>query len=286
MDIIAELTASRTVPGSIGHTVDRLVTAARAVRDQMSTSTWMVLAPMERAVATLAGQLHRMRSATGAAGTGFDDTGFDDTGFDLDADLARTHEQIMHGVLALSGLQAESLVHDTSWVMMDLGRRIERTITLADLTRALFVEARDADAEQVLFESYLAANESSVIYRRRNRGLYRAHGVAELVFFDEANPRALVYQLTAMRDDLDRLPETLRSVAAERLVEEMAADLRRSDPGALAAAGADGRRAGLDELMTVLRTGARELSDLLGRTRLAPPHRAQPIWGSGGGVVR
>lgn len=274
---IAELTVNRYTPGTIAHSTERLVATARAVRDQMSTSTWMVLTPMERALESMTRQIERARDDVGA-GTGV----FGDAALDLGPDLARTHENILHGALALSGLQAESMVHDAAWLLMDLGRRIERVITLADLTRSLFAQEHPLDMEQTLLESFLSATESSVIYRRRNRGLYRAEAVAELLMFDETNPRAMIYQLSRMRDDLTALPEAIRSAAAERAVEEMAAELRRCDPADLSHVGADGTRADLVELTRALRDHARELSDLLNRTRFAPPRTAQPIWGGGG----
>ncbi|NED59740.1 hypothetical protein G3I15_02240, partial [Streptomyces sp. SID10244] len=68
-------------------------------------------------------------------------------------------------------------------------------------------------------------------------------------------------------------------------VEEMIAELRRSDPEDLAAVDATGRRAQLGELMTALGAGARDLSDVLTRTRFASPRQAQPIWGGGGDGV-
>ena len=43
------LTADRHRPGSLAQSVERLGLAARAVRDQMSNDTWMVLAAVERA---------------------------------------------------------------------------------------------------------------------------------------------------------------------------------------------------------------------------------------------
>ena len=49
------LTADRHRPGSLAQSVERLGLAARAVRDQMSNDTWMVLAAVERAL------LHRRR---------------------------------------------------------------------------------------------------------------------------------------------------------------------------------------------------------------------------------
>ncbi|MGV9824831.1 circularly permuted type 2 ATP-grasp protein [Gordonia sp. NPDC003429] len=275
---ITELTVNRFAPGTVAHSVERLVATARAVRDQLSTSTWMVLTPVERAIESLHRQVERSRTDLGA-GTGI----LGDAALDLGPDLARTHENILHGVLALAGLQAESMVHDAAWLLMDLGRRVERVITLADLTIAMFAEPHQTDVEQALLESYLTANESSVIYRRRNRGLYRLDTVAELLLFDEANPRAMIYQLGRMRRDLTTLPDALRSAAAERLVEEMTAELRRSDPDDLVHVGTSGRREELVELLTALREGSRELSDVLTRTRFAPPPMGQPIWGAGGG---
>ena len=61
----------------------------------------------------------------------------------------------------------------------------------------------------------------------------------------------------------------------------MIAELRRGDPADLVRVDADRRRPELVELMTTLRTGARELSDLLTRTRFATPRQARPIWAGG-----
>lgn len=277
---ITDLTIDSSVAGSIAHSADRLVATVRAVRDQMSTSTWMVLTPVERAI-------HTLRRAVADSWVGPDHVGglTSDGVLDLGPNLARAHDEILHGVLALAGLQAESMVHDAGWQFMDLGRRIERTVTIADLTRAMFVDVHDRDVEQALLDAYLIANESSVIYRRRNRGLLQLSSVAELLFFDDSNPRSLIYQLDRMRDRLTALPEALRSAAAERSVEEMTAELRRSDPVDLAEPDASGRRSELDALMTTLGDGMRELSDVLIRTRLAQPSQAQPIWGAAGGDI-
>ena len=268
---IADLTVSRSVPGTIAYSVDRLISTVRAVRDQMSTSTWMVLAPVERIMASTTRLVLRSRADAGAG----------DAALDLGPDLARAHDEILHGVLALTGLQAESMVHDPAWMFMDVGRRIERAVTLADLTLAMFADAQDTDVEQALLESYLVANESSVIYRRRNRGLYQAASVAELLLFDPTNPRSMIFCLDKMNADLSSVPETLRSAGAERAVQDMIAELRRGDPADLVRVDADRRRPELVELMTTLRIGARELSDLLTRTRFATPRQARPIWAGG-----
>ena len=266
---IAKLTADRQVPGTIAYSRMRLVGAIRAVRDQMTTSTWMVLAPAERAIARLA----KLLTAEVDPST---------PQIELGPELAQVHDDILFAVLALSGLQAESMVQDPGWFLLDLGRRAERAITLADLTAALFVDVHEADLEQPLLESFLVANESSVTYRRRNRGLIRLGAVLELMLFGESNPRSMVYQLTTMMRDLTALPDTIRSAGAERIVEDLTAGLRRADPVDLTAADAESRRAELGELMTTLRDGVREMSDLLARTRFAQPRALRPLWAGGG----
>lgn len=255
---------SRSTPGSIAHAVDRLVAAARAARDQMSTSTWMVLGTIERALADLA---HTVAADAP-----------DDSSVDVD-DLAHAHEAMLHGLLALAGLQAESMVHDPGWLFMDAGRRIERALVLADITRTTLVDAHDPEIEQALLEAFLVANESAVIYRRRNRGVVRLRSVLVLAMFDETNPRSMIYQLGRLRDDFVSLPDEIRSAAVERTVEDLIAELRRVDPADLVAVDDSDRRSDLAELMTTLARGVREVSDVLGRTRFAPPRDIQPLWG-------
>lgn len=266
------ITSSRRASGSVAFAVERLQQLARAVRDQMSTSTWMVLGAIDRAIAEL-GSLPATLPGLGA-----------ETTEDLDADgseLGRAHEEILHGLLALAGLQAESMVRDAGWLFMDIGRRIERAQMLAALTSAVLVQQHDADTEQGLLEAYLVANESAIIYRRRNRGIVRLGPVADLLLFDEGNPRAMIYQMDTLRADLAALPTDVRSAAAERLVEDLVAELRRVDPADLAAIGAGGRRVELAGLMGTLGAGLREISDVLGRTRFAYPVEMQPLWGAG-----
>ncbi|OZG28572.1 hypothetical protein BH683_013690 [Williamsia sp. 1138] len=264
------MTSARRSPGSVAFAVDRMQQLARAVRDQLSTSTWMVLGAVDRALTEL-GPYPALEPEA-------DEPDLDGSG------LGRAQDDILHGLLALAGLQAESMVHDAGWLFMDIGRRIERAQVLAALTAAVLVTQRDADTEQGLLEAYLVANESAIIYRRRNRGIVRLGSVAALMLFDEGNPRAMIYQLATLRDDLMSLPADVRSAAAERVAEDLVSELRRVDPVDLAAIGAGGRRVELDELMRTLNSGLREISDVLGRTRFAYPVEMQPLWGAGSEV--
>jgi uncharacterized circularly permuted ATP-grasp superfamily protein/uncharacterized alpha-E superfamily protein len=254
------LTADRHRPGALAQSVERIGLAARAVRDQMSNDTWMVLAAVERAV------LHRGRSLPESHTEG-------------EAYLVKAHRETLAGMLALSGMVAESMVQDVGWTMLDIGKRIERGLAVTALLSATLTTVRSRGAEQTVTESALVACESSVIYRRRNLGAVNIVAVADLVLLDAENPRSLVYQFERLRADLKALPGSSGSSRPERLVDEIGTRLRRIDPADLEDATADGRREELADLLNGLHADLRELSRIITATHLSLPGGMQPLWG-------
>ncbi len=254
------LTMDRDRPGSLAQSVERLALAARAVRDQLSNDTWMVLASIERVV------LHKSAVPPESLAAG-------------DALLASAQALTLAGMLALSGVAAESTVHDIGWTMMDIGKRIERGLDLTALLRATLTQTRSAGAEQAITESTLVACESSVIYRRRTLGKVSVAAVAELVLFDAANPRSLVFQLERLRANLKALPGSSGSSRPERLIDEISTRLRRIDPADLEDVDGDGRRRELAGLLDGIHAGLRDLSEVITETQLSLPGGMQPLWG-------
>ncbi|MDY6995038.1 MAG: circularly permuted type 2 ATP-grasp protein [Actinomycetota bacterium] len=254
------LTADRHRPGSLAQSVERLSLAARAVRDQMSNDTWMVLSTLERTL------LHSPETPPDSKTEG-------------EAFLSSTNTLTLAGMLALSGMVAESMVRDTGWTMMDIGKRIERGQWLTALLRATLATTRSPEAEQTITESVLVACESLVTYRRRNPGKVSVAGVAELVLFDAENPRSLVYQLERLRADLKALPGASGSSRPERMVDEIGTRLRRIEPAELEDVTADGRREELDGLLGGMNRDLRELSGVINATHLSLPGGMQPLWG-------
>ena len=262
------LTADRYRSGSLAQSVERLGLTARAVRDQMSNDTWMVLAAVERAL------LHAPARASGRPA---DEPPESHT--EGDAFLSSTNNLTLAGMLALSGVAAESMVRDVGWTMMDIGKRIERGLALTALLRATLITVRSSGAEQTITESTLVACESSVIYRRRMLGKVSVAAVADLVLFDTENPRSLVYQLERLRADLKALPGSSGSSRPERLVDEIATRLRRLDPADLEEVTADGTRAELADLLDGMHRDLRELSGVITATHLRLPGGMQHLWG-------
>lgn len=257
-------TFDRERSGSLAQSVDRLGNAAQGVRDQLSVDTWMVLADVERALE---------RPARQSAAESWAD--------ELEQ-LSSAQSQVLAGMLALSGLAAESMVQDPGWRLMDIGKRIERGLQLTALVRSALGEAHDADVERPLTESVLSAVESAVIYRRRNHLRVRIGAVAELLFFDPDNPRSLVYQLEALRRNLMALPDAARSTRGEHALESLFSVLRRVEPGELERVSADGGRTELTQWLTAMHDGLSELAAIIESSRLTPPSRMRPLWAGAG----
>lgn len=271
------LTVDPERPGSLAQSVARLGLAARAVRDQMSKDTWMVLGSVERSLAQLAAPVPTAAAPpleSGEAGESPEPSALAD-----DTELAAVQAATLAGMLALSGMAAESVVRDVDWTMTDIGKRIERGQWLTALLEATLLKARSRAAEQTIIESTLVACESSVIYLRRNLGAVSVATVAELVLFEAENPRSLAYQLERLRADLRSLPGASGSSRAERLVDDISTRLRRLDPADLDVVTADGERAELAGLLTGIRNGLLDLAEVITATQLSLPGEMQPLWG-------
>jgi uncharacterized alpha-E superfamily protein len=238
--------------------VDRLALAARAVRDQLSSDTWVVLAGVERALA------HSSEPPDSLA--------------EADAVLSTAQSQTLVGMLTMAGVAGESMVQDVGWTLMDIGKRIERGLGLTALLNATLTTVRPLAAERAIIESALTAAESAVIYRRRTAGMVSVAALAELMLFDPTNPRSLVYQLERLRTDLGDLPGSSGSSRPERMVAEIGTLLRRSHPAELEGV-ADGRRKQLAKLLTSVHDALRELAEVIAATQLALPSGMQPLWG-------
>ncbi len=252
------LTVDTRRSGSLVHSVEGLGLAARAVRDQLSNDTWMVLAGVERAVAQQSEPPDSLARA--------------------DAVLASAHAQTLAGMLTLSGVAGESMVRDVGWTMTDIGKRIERALWLTALLRATLTVVRGPAAEQSVIESTLVACESSVIYRRRTVGQISVAALAELMLFDATNPRSLLYQVERLRTHLKDLPGSSGSSRPERLIDDVGTLLRRSNPAELEAV-TDGRREELAELLDAIHAELRDLAEAITATQLALPGGMQPLWG-------
>jgi len=212
---LAQLVVGRRA-GTVAHAVAGLVTAAQAVREQLSIDTWMVLGSLERALADL----------TAVAGEGAPRR--------MTVPLLQpTLARLLEGLLALSGLAAESMIRDTGWSLLDAGRRLERAQQMVTLLRHTVVPEVSAEVQAVVFEAVLVAGESVITHRRRYRGRAGVDTVVDLLVLDQTNPRSVAAQLDRLGDDLRRLPSGTAAAGRLTLLTTRLADADGHDVGGL-----------------------------------------------------
>lgn len=246
---LLSLLTDRDRPGTLAHAVHRLVGAAQAVREQLSTDTWFVLGRLEEGLGELA-------AAAPEA-----------------ADISGALSRVLEGLLALAGIAAESLVRDTGWFLLDAGRRVERAQHVTALLAATLCDAPVPTADDLVLESVLITAESIITHRRRRRTGVDA--VLELLLTDRANPRAVGHQLDRLRADTSAVPGADGGVDTALATVELR--LAAIDPATLARRDPDGTRSALRTELAGLGDDLWWFAEAFERGRFAPGLPARPL---------
>src|SRR5664279_5254887 len=182
LDWLAHALCAADAPGTLRNTLRAAFRSAGAVRDRLSADTFRVLG-------TLGDEADRTEQLLRSPTT-------NDLGVFLD--------RIVTGLSALSGLAMESMTRGHGWRFLDMGRRLERAMQLLSLLRAAF--AAGAESESTLLDALLVVADSSITYRRRYLAGLHPAAVVDLLLVDAGNPRAVIFQIAALRDHLVCLP--------------------------------------------------------------------------------
>ncbi|GAA4548183.1 circularly permuted type 2 ATP-grasp protein [Pseudonocardia xishanensis] len=246
---LRSLLCDRDRPGTLGFAVHRLTRAAQAVRELLSTDTWLVLGRLDTVLARIAA-----------------DPDLDDGA------VSGGLNRVLEGLLALAGITAESLVRDAGWRLLDVGRRVERAQHVVALLGATLCAAPRGPADRLVSESVTITAESVITHRRRNAGRAGVAPLLALLLTDRENPRAVAYQLDRLTDDLAHLPGAVPGsldATVRRLAE---ADL----PALAARDTADGTRPELAALLAGLGTDLDRLADDIAAAHFAPARGPRP----------
>ena len=152
---------------------------------------------------------------------------------------------------ALRGIEAGNITRGPGWHFLNIGRRIERSLQLLELLRAIVVPM-DAD-DWLSLEMLLEVADSSITYRSRYFNVLQTAPVVDLLMNDEANPRSLTFQLR----DLEEHCRGLSSMSfgkgwpllRQRQMEAASQRLLESDVQLLCQPGIAGQRTHLDGLL-------------------------------------
>jgi uncharacterized circularly permuted ATP-grasp superfamily protein/uncharacterized alpha-E superfamily protein len=230
--------------------------------EQRSDSLNAVLNRAARAAAQVRGSLSsdtlRVVSQFGAAHTSA--WGYASTGEAL-AVLNRS----IGTLAALRGIEMENITRGPGWHFLSLGRRIERSIQLVDLFRAIIVPL--SPRTWPTLEMLLEVADSSMTYRSRYFTELQAAPVLDLLMNDGANPRSMAFQIQDLlehcRSLSGRPSGTAWPVSKQKRLEEAAADLFRADVGMLCQPLEGGIRLPLDDLLAATGAALPALSDAI-----------------------
>jgi uncharacterized circularly permuted ATP-grasp superfamily protein/uncharacterized alpha-E superfamily protein len=182
MSWLTKSLCSAAAPGSLHNTLHSAVRSAAAIRDRLSADTFRVVGAL-------------FEEATGAA---------DMVHVGSPSALSSFLDRVVTSLSALSGLSMESMTRGHGWRFLDMGRRLERAVQMVSLLRVAF--ASGAEQEGALLETLLAVADSGITYRRRYMAGLHPAAVVDLLLLDEGNPRAVLFQIAALKDHLDHLP--------------------------------------------------------------------------------
>jgi uncharacterized circularly permuted ATP-grasp superfamily protein/uncharacterized alpha-E superfamily protein len=185
--VVAELFAPRD-PSGLFSSIDHIHSLARILRDRISVDAWQILGEIEREAPRFARSQPSLISP-------------DD---DRIPDFLELLNRLVQGFLAFSGMAADSMTRGHGWRFLDIGMRIERAVALAHLLRAALVNV--SEEETAMLDALLDITDSSLTYRRRYFNRIQTPAVLDLLIADEANPRAIAYQVAAIDQHLSNLP--------------------------------------------------------------------------------
>jgi uncharacterized circularly permuted ATP-grasp superfamily protein/uncharacterized alpha-E superfamily protein len=169
-------------------------------------------------------------------------------------DTARAMGVLLRKITGISGLVHENMYRFTGWRLLSVGRSLERAVSMADA----LARFADPDAPDGALDLAVEIGDSVLTHRRRFSVATSRDTVVDLLALDAMNPRAILYQLTEMRNHIGYLPDadTLGQLS------HLARALLRAHTG-LAIQSPDQ----LDDLaLMALRGEIEGISDLIGET--------------------
>ena len=227
--------------GTLRSALRSTLRTGRLVRDRISTDTWRVLAALDD-------EVHAREDSLGRDSLGT---------------LHEVLNRVVVRLAAFSGLVMESMTRGQAWRFLDMGRRVERAMTLLMLVRGSLTEP--CTREGPLLESVLDIADSVMTYRRRYLATLQVAPVVDLLLTDETNPRSVIYQMEALTGHIATLPNTLDGMRTPQqgIILSVLTDLKLADIDRLCTVGERGERPRLYALLRDLSTQIPVLSDSL-----------------------
>ena len=171
------LDPAEPLPAGLIRTLGHAVASASRIRDRFSVDGWAALKDLEKTMGRMA--------ATVTAGD----------------DAALAMSVLLRKVAGFSGLVHENMYRATGWRFLTIGRSLERAASMADLLALL----TDPQAPSGSLDLAIEIGDSTMTHRQRYAVMASRESVVDLLALDGQNPRAILFHLTEIKDQADRL---------------------------------------------------------------------------------
>jgi uncharacterized circularly permuted ATP-grasp superfamily protein/uncharacterized alpha-E superfamily protein len=231
-------------PGSLPSVITRAGDVAGRVRDRLSTDAYRLIQSMEETCRELASSPRSM--------------------------WIELLDLLVTQAAAFTGMSIDSMTRGQARRFVDLGRRIERSVSMVSLLRSTLVE--HAEHEGPVIEAVLEVGDSALTYRRRYFTRMHAAAAVDVLLADEDNPRSVAFQLATIDQHLEALPYD-RAHPSRRVDRQLASravsTIRLANIEVECAVGSESRRLRLDRLLAGLDADCHVISELIGQAYFA-----------------
>ncbi|MCO4785367.1 MAG: circularly permuted type 2 ATP-grasp protein [Marinomonas atlantica] len=177
-------------------------------------------------------------------------------------------DSLVTSLLAISGLNHESMLRGMDWMFQEIGRRTERAMLTAKLLKDTLSEPLPSLQQQQVLESVLLSVEALISFRRRYRTRARVSYGLDLLMIDRTNPRSLIYQVEQLRKFVSELPTTNQGMLGlspeNRLIIKSLNDIQLADLDSLSHIDETSQtRQNLTEIMTQVMDNLEHLTTIL-----------------------
>ncbi|WP_111979160.1 circularly permuted type 2 ATP-grasp protein [Algibacillus agarilyticus] len=179
-----DLFANENIAGSVLTCLNFAVNAALQVKDLLSSDSWRIVDDIEEQIAEL-------KQASISIST---------------RDMQSLLDKIMGYIMAFNGSIADSMSNSNGWFMLDMGRRIERSIQITSFANSLLSVELDEIEQIGLLETVLLCQVSLITHKRRYRMYQSIATGLELLLLDAEYPRSLLFQLELLHSLCGKLP--------------------------------------------------------------------------------
>jgi uncharacterized circularly permuted ATP-grasp superfamily protein/uncharacterized alpha-E superfamily protein len=216
----------------------RIHLAGFSVRDRLSADTWRILNRLEPDARQRPGRLPLVQASS-------------------------TLHTLVMDLAAFSGMEMENMTRGHGWAFLDMGRRLERAISMARLMEAVLRGGQDVG---VLLETALEIGDSVMTHRRRFFAEPQPASTLEVLVHERANPRSLAFQLSSLCQHAEALPLGANPQGVgvvQSRVSQLLALLQRLEPDSGTETTPPASAAWQADLLAQLAVALEEVSELL-----------------------